>query len=307
MIKNWKILQAFTEQFQDRLLVSIACDKEDIRKICLRFKDICDEPFHIAEGEYNWGFYIFSSDDEKRIELEKYLAEQKIDTIEEEESGTVTVKASEKSELKDILKELSSVIDEVTKKGLTRDEVKAIELAAANDAFVQAPFEVPRKDEGKKENVKKAKKILPEKVIKKEEPEEEVIKIGCLYPSGSEKRFDIFIDTITNVIDATTKFTMRLEKTVVETYDPNIDTFKLDAIQKIYRIHNIEILLIFTDEYYSSGIEKTIIEKLKKKLKRKIICKIIPLSRLTQRSLYVDIVVEIALFKQKGLEYFHVQ
>ena len=144
-----------------------------------------------------------------------------------------------------------------------------------------------------------------EKTQKKHEPEE--ITIGYLFPVKDKQKFNIFMDTLSDVEKVTSKKPIELKTIFNQEYDPFDKGLTLSSVVRIFKNHKIETLVLLTPDSRMISKEKEIIEELKKRLKRKVLFKIIPLPRIGKRSIYLDLIVDIALFKGKGLEYFKLE
>ncbi len=284
MIKKWKMSLVSTEKAENQFMVYIQGDKENVQEVVNKFNKICRDPFEIKKDDFNWVFYIINSTEEQRSKIEEFLNQVTEKSDIQKSEGNV----EGENELRSLVNEVKKVIQDLDKKGLTLEELKSIEDKTAAQGT-----------EEKKEEVK-AKKVRK----KPEEHKPEEILIGYLFPVKDEQKFNIFMGTLSDVEKVTSKKPIQLKKVFSEAYNPFDKSFKLNSVAKIFKTHKIETLVLLTPDSRMIPKEKEIIEELKRRLKRKVLFKIIPLPRIGKRSIYLDLIVDIALFKGKGLEYF---
>ncbi|MFH1239028.1 MAG: hypothetical protein V1653_02835 [bacterium] len=295
MIKKWKMLPINTEGMQNRYVIYLHSELEDVKELTHQFAHICQDPFEINQDGFNWAFYIVNSAEYERSALEQFLIEK--------EKGLDTKGSSGKGgeiedNLRALVEEVKKVIRDLDKKGLTVEELKAIEERTAKQAALkeketaeaETPMEVKISEEAKSAEYK---------------PGE--VSLGYLFPVQEEQKFNIFMNTLAEIEKVTSQKPVGLRKVFAEAYNPFDAGFKLSSIIKMFKNYRIETLVILTPDARMVPKEKDIIEELKKKLKRKVLFKIAPLSAISKRSIYVGLIVDIALFKEKGLDYFRLK
>jgi hypothetical protein len=296
MIKKWKMLPINAEGMQNRYVIYLTGDEKDIKDLTREFVQICQDPFEINQDGFNWAFYIVNSTEYERTNLGQYLI-RKGAVSDNEVSGEKG--ASMEDNLKALVDEVKKVIQDLDKKGLTLEELQVIEKRASEqDALKQKSIpEIKEPEaEAKITSLMKGREYKPDEIA-----------IGYLYPAEEGQKFNIFMNTIDEIEKVMSKKPVGLRKVFAETYDPFDESFKFPSIIKIFKNYRIETLVILSPNARMVSKEKEITEELKRKLKRKALFKIVPLSSISKRSIYVGLIVDIALFKEKGLDYFRLK
>lgn len=284
MIKRWKMSPVSTEKEENQFVIYIQGDKENAQEVVNKFDKICRAPFEINQDDFNWAFYIINSTEEQRSKIGEILDQLTEKTGVQKPKG----KLETEDELRSLVNEVKKVIQDLDKKGLTLEELKSIEDKTAAQETIEKREEVKVKGDRKKP----------------EEHKSEEIAIGYLFPVEDNQKFNIFMGTLSDIEKVTSKKPIELNKVFSEAYDPFDKDFKLNSVVRIIKAHEIETLVLLTPDSRMIPKEKEIIEELKRRLKRKVLFKIIPLPKIGKRSIYLDLIVDIALFKGKGLEYF---
>ncbi|MFH1783365.1 MAG: hypothetical protein ABH868_00480 [bacterium] len=280
MIREWKVDWVSRDDGKQGAVVYINGGKDAVDIVVRTFRDLCEDPFEIKEGEFNLAFNVKSSDRSDISKIEELLKRMKQDSdgVESDE------------ELKSLVNEVKKVIQDLDKKGLTVEELKSFEeKKAARDV------------------VEEVKEGIKAKIPKEEEQEQDVLDtmtIGFLFPEKNNKKFEIFMDTFSSIEKITSKDPLKLKKVFKEPYNPFDKQFKMDSVQNLFKGHNMEGLVLLAPDARMVPKEKEIVEELKKRLKKKLLFKVVPVPRIGKRSVYLDLIVDIALFKGKGIEYF---
>ncbi len=301
MIEKWKILPISTEELKNQFIIYVQGNKEEIIEIVNNFNSVCREPFIVNQDEFNWAFYVVDSTGEQRLKIEEVLRKKENETYQQ---GTQEETIDEDS-LKSIVEAVKRVVQDLDKKGLTIKELKSIEEKASVEERVQKAEVIKEKQEEISNETVKEIKINENKGITKYRIDETgEIKIGYLFPLKDKQKFDIFINTLFDVGQVTSKDPIELKKIFADSYNPFDINFNLNSIINIFKNNEIELLIILTPDSRMMIKEKDIIEELKRKLKKKVLFKIVPVTKMEKRSIYLSIIVDIALFREKGLEYF---
>jgi hypothetical protein len=296
MIQKWKMLPINTEGMQNRYVIYLAGDERDIKELARAFSMICQDPFEINQDGFNWAFYILNSTEYEREQVVNFLEKKGAVT---EQDGSEEKTEPKEGNLKALVDEVKKVIQDLDKKGLTVEELKSIE-----EKTVQQ-HEVKQKEPP--QEVKPEAEIKITHHIKSGEYKPDEIAIGYLYPAEEEQKFNIFMNTLAEIEKVTSKKPVGLRKVFAEAYNPFDESFKFGAIIKMFKNYRIETLVILSPNARMISKEKEVTEELKRKLKRKALFKIVPLASISKRSVYIGLIVDIALFKEKGLEYFRIK
>ncbi len=306
MITLWKIEPHFDEKHQDRYLVSIKGDKEDVYRVVIKFDEICQSPFPLKaqHSDYNWGFFMNTSSKEDRTELERYLKKHTAETP--EESKAKDGKRKEAGErVGHLAQEIGGVIKELTDYGISREEAQQ----AIKHKDVSLPGEIKIPGGQFTEPIpREVGKIKPMYLQEEQElpeaeplPVENTVRVGIMYPIGEKDKADIFMNGLTDVLKAVTRHPFTLEKV----FDDNFiaeEKLNLRYVLEIYNEYKLEALLVFIPHYRVLPEAKNLSEALKRlPKKRKVLITAIPLSKIASRATFVHLVVDIALFKGRGI------
>lgn len=307
MITLWKIEPHFDEKHQDRYLVSIKGDKEDVYRVVIKFDEICQSPFPLKaqHSDYNWGFFMNTSSKEDRTELERYLKKHTADSPEEaKEKEGKRKEAGERVE--HLAREIGGVIKDLTVNGISQEEAQ--QAFKHKDVVLPGEIKIPEGETSTEPIPREVGKIKPMYLQEEQElpeagplPVENTVRVGIMYPIGEKDKADIFMNGLTDVLKAVTRHPFTLEKV----FDDNFiaeEKLNLSYVLEIYNEYKLEALLVFIPHYRVLPEAKNLSAALKKlPKKRKVLIRAIPLSKIASRATFVDLVVDIALFKGRGI------
>lgn len=216
-------------------------------------------------------------------------------------------KAAADKEVTQIAKEIGGVIKELSTHGISGKEARH----AVKNKNIVLPTEIKLPEPAIKEPEKipceigvikplymqKEMQVPQEPLV----PNENVVKIGCLYPETEKEKAQLFLDGLTDVLQAVKHHPFSLEK-IYEAVLATTKKINLRNLLEIYEEQKLEVLLVVIPNYQIFPEAKNISEALKKlPKKRKVLIEAIPLSKISSRSTFVGLVVDIALFKGRGI------
>jgi hypothetical protein len=310
VISNWKIEAYFDEKHQDRYLVSVKGDKEDVYRVVIKFDEFCQSPFPLKgqQVDFNWGFFMNTSLKEERQALEKYLKRLAAAVPVPPESApekneTEEHTAADTAQIGHLAKEIGGVIKELTVHGISQEEAK--QAIKHKDVVLPTEIKVPGASKAEEQATVRIKpmylqeeKELPEEPLM---PEENLVRMGFLYPDREKEKVDIFITGLDDVLQAVKHHSFTLEKVYEGSFLPD-EKLSLKDLLDIYNRNKLEVLLIFLPNFRILPEAKNLGEALKRlPKKRKVLIKAIQLKKIASRATFVDLVVDIALFKGRGI------
>jgi hypothetical protein len=305
MINRWKIESYFDDQNQDRYLVSINGEREDVFRIVGKFEKVCHPPFPLkaSRSDYNWGFYLNTSSKETRLEIEKFM--KRLSVAEAGELPDTKKKPGVPEKVNILAKEIGGVIKDLAAHGISKAEAK--EALKHKDIVLPGDIKIPgqENEESIPLDIGRINPLYLQK--EKDLPEgplvllEDMVRIGILYPEGEQEKAHLFLAGLTDVLKTVKHHPFSLENIFEDTF-PSIAQLDLSNLVEIYHGSNIEAFLIFIPNYQVFPEAKNLTELLKKMpKKRKVLIKAIPLSKMASRATFVGLVVDIALFKGRGI------
>lgn len=305
MITRWKIESYVDDKNQDRYLVSVNGEREDVYRIVGKFEKVCQPPFPFkaSQSDYNWGFYFNTSSKETLLEIEKFVKRLSI-----AESGELpeTMKEPEDSEKVDFLaKEIGSIIKDLTDHGISKAEaqeaIKHKDIVLPGNIKMpgrQVEESIPREIGQIKPMYLRQEKNLPDELLV---PQENLVRVGVLYPEGTQENVSVFLAGLTDILKAVKHHPFSLEKVFEDSFLPEAQ-LDLSNLVEIYQGSKIEALLVFIPNYQVFPEAKNLADILKKlPKKRKVLIKTISLNKMASRATFVGLVVDIALFKGRGI------
>ncbi|MDD5491930.1 MAG: hypothetical protein PHV60_04535 [bacterium] len=305
MITRWKIESYFDDKNQDRYLVSVNGDREDVFRIVGKFEKVCQPPFPLkaSRGDYNWGFYLNTSSKETRLEIEKFM--KRLSVAEAGELSEVKKKPGSPAKDDVLAKEIGGVIKDLAARGISKAEAK--EALKRKDIVLPGDIKIPGQENDESIPLEvgriqpmylQKEKDLPEELPV---PQENVVRVGILYPDGEQEKARLFLTGLTDVLKTVKHHPFSLEN-VFEDNFPQRAQLDLANLIEIYQASNIEAFLIFIPNYQVFPEAKNLSELLKEMpKKRKVLIKAIPLNKMASRATFVGLVVDIALFKGRGI------
>ncbi|MDD5258798.1 MAG: hypothetical protein PHD29_02395 [bacterium] len=305
MIIRWKIESYFDDKHQDRYLVSINGDREDVLRVVGKFEKVCQPPFQLkaARGDYNWGFYLNTSSKETRLEVEKFMKRLSVADAQELPEAKKKTGAPERAD--NLAREIGGVIKDLSDRGISKAEAKE----ALKHKNVVLPGDIRMPGQETEEPIPlevgriqpmylKKEKDLPEELLV---PKEDEVKVGILYPEGEQENARLFLAGLTDVLKTVKHHPFSLENVFDDNY-PLRAQLDLANLVEIYQGFNIEAFLIFIPNYQVFPEARNLAALLKKMpKKRKVLIKAIALSKMALRTTFVSVVVDIALFKGRGI------
>ncbi len=305
MIIRWKIESYFDDKHQDRYVVSINGDREDVLRVVGKFEKVCQPPFQLkaARGDYNWGFYLNTSSKETRLEVEKFMKRLSVGAAGELPEEKKKPGAPEKGD--DLAKEIGGVIKDFSDRGISKAEAK--EALKHKNIVLPGDIRMPGQENeesiplevGRIQPIYLKKEIdLPEELMVLNENE---VKVGILYPEGEQDNAHLFLTGLTDVLRTVKHHPFSLENVFDDNYSLRAQ-LDLANLVEIYQGFNIEAFLIFIPNYQVFPEAKNLAALLKKlPKKRKVLIKAIALNKMALRTTFVSVVVDIALFKGRGI------
>jgi hypothetical protein len=305
MITRWKIESYFDDKNQDRYLVSINGEREDVLRIVGKFEKVCQPPFPLkaSRNDYNWGFYLNTSSKETRLEVEKFMKRLSVAEVEELSDSKRKTGAAEKTD--SLAKEIGGVIKDLAAHGISKAEAQ--EALKHKNIVLPGDIKVPGQDNeepipldiGRIQPMYLNKEQdLPEELLV---PKEDTVRVGILYPEGEQEKARLFLAGLNDVLQTVKHHPFSLEN-VFEDNFPARAQLDLANLVEIYQGSNIEAFLIFIPNFQVFPEAKNLAELLKKlPKKRKVLIKAISLSKMASRATFVSLVVDIALFKGRGI------
>jgi hypothetical protein len=305
MITRWKIESYFDDKNQDRYLVSINGEREDVLRIVGKFEKVCQPPFPLkaARADYNWGFYLNTSSKETRLEIEKFM--KRLSIAEAEELPDQKKKSGSPEKVDSLAKEIGGVIKDLAAHGISKAEAK--EALKHKNIVLPGDIKVPGQEEEEAIPLEIG-RIQPLYLQKENDlpeglpaPQEDIVRVGILYPEGEQEKAHLFLAGLTDVLKTVKHHPFSLEN-VFEDNFPKIAQLDLANLVDIYQGSNIEAFLIFIPNYQAFPEAKNLTELLKKMpKKRKVLIRAISLNKMASRATFVGVVVDIALFKGRGI------
>lgn len=302
MISRWKIEPCFTEKHQDRYLISVQGDKEDVDKIIQEFNHLCRNSFPLSsqpnEG-FNWGFYFFSSEKEDRHRVEKYIKKMAIS-----ESDTASPEGKLQNDIADLAQEIGGVIKELTTHGISQKE--ATEVLKHKDIILPSEIKVPQPESASVPTevgkirplyLKNDENLLEEPLV----PHGQLVRIGIVYPEDSREKIKVFLEGLTDIVKTSQYHFFTLDN-VFEKKVLSAERVTVKELVELYYHHKLEVLLVFVDRF-SDFPECAHLGDILKEMpkKRKIFIKLIQIKKITSRSTFVDLIVDVALLRGRGI------
>ncbi|MBI5554729.1 MAG: hypothetical protein HY920_02600 [Elusimicrobia bacterium] len=305
MITRWKIESYFDDKNQDRYLVSVNGERDDVFRIVSKFEKVCQLPFPLkaSQGDYNWGFYLNTSSKETRLEIEKFI--KRLSAAEAGELPDANKKPGAPEKMDALAKEIGGVIQDLAAHGISQAEaqeaIKHKDIILPGDIKMpggQIEESIPReRGQIKPLYLRQEKDWLEELLV----PQENLVRVGVLYPAGEQERVAVFLAGLTEVLKAVKHHPFSLEKVFEDSFLPP-DQLDLSNLVEIYQGSKIEALLVFIPNYQVFLGAKNLAEILKKlPKKRKVLIQAISLKKMASRATFVGLVVDIALFKGRGI------
>lgn len=302
MISRWKIEPCFNEKHQDRYLISVQGDKEDVDKIIQEFHRWCRPSFPLSSRtseDFNWGFYLFSSEKEDRHRVEKYIKK-----IAVSETDSIFPEREIQNEVGPLAQEIGGVIKELTTHGISQKE--ATKVLKHKDIILPSEIKVPPEEitalpteVGKIEPLylKHEETLLEEPLV----PHEQLVRLGLVYPEDSREEVKVFLEGLTDILKTTQYRFFTLDNVFEKKVLPTERVTVKDLVEIYYR-HKLEVLLVFVHHFsdFPEGVHiGDILKKIPKK--RKIFIKPIHLKKIASRSTFVDLIVDVALLRGRGI------
>ncbi len=305
MITRWKIESYFDDKNQDRYLVSVNGERDDVFRIVSKFEKVCQPPFLLkaSHGDYNWGFYLNTSSKETRLEIEKFM--KRLSVTEAGELPDFKKKPGAPEKVDALAKEIGGVIKDLAAYGISKAEAQE----ALKHKNIVLPGEIKLPGQEVEEHIPlevgrikpmylQQEKDLPEEPLV---PQENLVRVGVLYPAGEQEKVSVFLAGLTDVLKAVKHHPFNLEKVFEDSFLPEAQ-LELSNLVEIYQASKIEALLVFIPNYQVFPEAKNLAEILKKlPKKRKVLIKAISLKIMASRATFVGLVVDIALFKGRGI------
>lgn len=305
MITRWKIESYFDDKNQDRYLVSVNGERDDVFRIVSKFEKVCQPPFPLkaSHGDYNWGFYLNTSSKETRLEIEKFM--KRLSVAEVGELPDAKKKPGAPEKVDSLAKEIGGVIKDLAAHGISQAEaqeaLKRKDIVLPGDIKMpghQIEESIPLEIGQIKPMYLQPEKDLPEELLVSQE---NLVRVGVLYPDGEQEQVAIFLAGLTDVLKAVKHHPFSLEKVFEDSFLPQAQ-LDLSNLVEIYQSFKIEALLVFIPNYQVFPEAKNLTEILKKlPKKRKVLIKAISLKKMAARATFVALVVDIALFKGRGI------
>ncbi len=305
MITRWKIESYFDDKNQDRYLVSVNGERDDVFRIVSKFEKVCQPPFPLkaSHGDYNWGFYLNTSSKETRLEIEKFM--KRLSVAEAAELPGAKKKAVDPERVDALAKEIGGVIKDLAAHGISKAEaqeaLKRKNIVLPGDIKIpgfQAEESIPLEIGRIRPMYLQQEQDLPEELLV---PQENLVRVGVLYPEGEQEKVAVFLAGLTDVLKAVKHHPFSLEKVFEDNFLPQAQ-LDLGNLVEIYQDFKIEALLVFIPNYQVFPEAKNLVEILKKlPKKRKVLIKAISLKKMASRATFVALVVDIALFKGRGI------
>lgn len=305
MITRWKIESYFDNKNQDRYLVSVNGEREDVLRIVGKFEKVCQPPFPLkaARADYNWGFYLNTSSKETRLEIEKFM--KRLSVAESGELPETKKKAGSPEKVDTLAKEIGGVIKDLAAHGISKAEAK--EALKHQNIVLPGDIKVPGQESEESIPLEvgrirpmylRPEQDLPEELLV---PQENVVRVGVLYPEGEQEKVAVFLTGLTDILQAVKHHPFSMEKVFEDSFLPEVQ-LDLSNLVEIYQDFKIEALLVFIPNYQTFPEARNLAELLKKMpKKRKVLIKAIPLNKMASRATFVGLVVDIALFKGRGI------
>lgn len=293
MITRWKIEPRFDEHHQDRYLVSVRGDKEDIEKVVKAFPAICKTAFSLndAQEEFNWGVYFFSPEKEDRLKVEKFVRKLAEGTIASSPEDN-----NEENNSSALAHELGGIIKEITTKGTEPKEV-----FSSGIHIPQIKNESPAVGTIKPLYLVKEEKVFEEPLV----TTDNVVRLGVIYPQGSEQEIKGFLQSLADTLCMGPYQFFSLEKMYEKKMNGKEQVTVKDLVETYYS-HKLEVLLVFIFDFAAFPEAKYLTDILKKMpKKRKIFIKPISMKKISLRTTFVDLLVDFALLKGRGIGDFH--
>jgi len=305
MITRWKIESYFDDKNQDRYLVSVNGERDDVFRIVNKFDKVCQPPFPLkaSHGDYNWGFYLNTSSKDTRLEIEKFM--KRLSVAESAELSDSKKKPGAPEKVDALAREIGGVIKDLAANGISKAEaqeaIKHKDIVLPGDIKMpgyQVEESIPLEAGRIKPMYLQPEKDLPEELLV---PQENLVRVGVLYPEGEQNKVAVFLAGLTDVLKAVKHHPFTLEKVFEDSFLPQAQ-LDLSNLVEVYQDFKMEALLVFIPNYQVFPEAKNLAEILKKlPKKRKVLIKAISLKKIASRATFVGLVVDIALFKGRGI------